>query len=242
MFKNEYDIIKAAQSGDNAAKEQLFENYNKLIIMIANKVKRYAEDFEEIYQWECIEFVKVLNKFDISKGYKFSTYLYPRIEGAAKRYYRDFQSIVKHKRERRKIFIDIAVLDARGKTEKEICNILDIKLEEINSIRLEFSKMYVVSLNVANKKCDNEKVCYIDMLQEQENSYKQMDDRIMLESVIKNLKNINRKVLFKYYFEDKTQVQIATELGISQVQVSRRLMESLKELKKMLIKDGVENA
>ncbi len=241
MFKNEYDIIKAEQSGDNTAKEQLFENYNKLIIMIANKAKRYAEDFEELYQCGCIGFMKALNRFDVKKGYKFTTYVYPLVKGEMQIYYRELNETVKHKRSNRYKYTSILKLETQGKKEKEICSILEMKYEEFEKIVFEFSSSYILSLNAANRHCDDGKIFYIDMLADVKNEFEGISNKIVLENVIGNLKEFDKKVLCKYYFKEKTQVEIAAELGASQVQISRSLKRSLKELKKMLTKDGVEN-
>jgi len=237
MFKNEYDIIKAAQSGDNAAKEQLFENYNKLIIMIANKTKSYTTDFEELYQCGCVGFVKALNNFDIEKGYRFTTYVYPLVDFEIKKFLRDHRGLIKHDKAKTGTFKKIYKMEIREYTKGEISKELKISYSEIEELKEEFSYDIIPSLdNTIN--CLDKNITYLEQLKEEKYSSEVFENEIYIRECINQLNNRQKEIIIRYFFKDQSQTEISKTIGISQISVSRNIKKALKILKEYMRKDG----
>ena len=230
-----YKLIELAQKGDIAAKEQLIKENSGLIWSIVKRFYGRGEQ-EDLYQIGAIGLLKCIDKFDFSYGVKFSTYAVPMIAGEIKRFLRDDGTI--------KVSRNLKELSFRAKTMQEqfikegkeepsvavLADYLQVKVEEL-ILALESDQM-IESLQQTKGEKENSQQ-WIDKLYDVNENEKTIE-QITLKETISQLEQKERKLILMRYFQDKTQMDVARSLGISQVQVSRLEKKILTKMKNQL--------
>ncbi|WP_026884404.1 RNA polymerase sporulation sigma factor SigF [Clostridium akagii] len=231
-------LIGKAQKGDKEALDQLVANNLPLVSSISKRFLNRGYEYDDIFQIGCLGLIKAINNFDSNFGVKFSTYAVPMIMGEIKRFLRD-DGIIKVSRSikntARKIHYDKEALTKelnRDPTLEELSKYSGLNVEEI-LLATESSNSLQYLYDVIHQD-DGSPVMLIDKLSETENSDDEVLDKIALKDVLSNLDKKSRQVIILRYFKDKTQIQVAGMLGISQVQVSRIEKKVLKVMKERL--------
>ncbi|NLM98316.1 MAG: sigma-70 family RNA polymerase sigma factor [Halanaerobiaceae bacterium] len=232
--------IKLAQEGDESSLDKLVEHNLRLVLKISCRFKNLGFELEDLFQVGVIGLIKAAKAFDIQRGVKFSTYAVSKIIGEIRLYIRDdgiikvsrsiknMASIVRKKEEELKSILkrppSISELSAATELTKE-----DIVMA-LEAQRVPSS----IYQKVSN---DNEKnnTYLLDFLSNEKNK-EDIDsfDKLELIELIRSLEPRSRKIIFMRYFEDKTQQEVAEEIGVSQVQVSRLEKRILRELRESL--------
>ena len=229
------DLLKKAQQGDDGAKEKLIEENIPLIKSIVKRFKGRLE-YDDLMQLGAMGFVKAMQNFDVEYGVRFSTYAVPMISGEIKRFLRDDGAIKVSRWTKtlaQKINAYVEECLKNGESEPSI-DALAQKFE-VDAQEIVFAMdagHYLLSLSatvgeddlelgdkIATEECEDENI-----------------DKMHLKDLIEDLPEREKKVIFLRYFRDKTQSEIAQELGVSQVQVSRIENKVLQKLK-----DGMNN-
>lgn len=217
------DYIRKAKSGDEAAKETIFNNNSPLIKSIIRRFKNKGVEYEDLYQIACIGFLKAINNFDESFGVKFSTYSVPMIIGEIKRYIRDNGAIkvsrtLKILANKINRFIEEYQSTHNDSPSVEyIAQTFNITADEV-VVALDSSKM---PLSIFDKFEDEEDAQeLIDKIPCSDNE-ETMLTKIHISNIIDTLNEREKKIIILRYFRDRTQSEIAENLGVSQVQVSR---------------------
>ena len=231
-------LIIKSQQGDKEARDTLFEENAGLVYSVAKRFLGRGVEMEDLVQIGSIGLLKAIDHFDRSYDVRFSTYAVPMILGEIRRYLRD-DGILKVSRSLKENCVRI--YSAREKLEKELGR--EPVLEEIAAaaelsveealISLE-SGAEVESLHKIIYQGDGNDISLMDRLQEKENGQDLALTRIFLDEILQKLKVKERQLIYMRYFKDMTQTEIAAELGISQVQVSRMEKRILKQLKEQL--------
>lgn len=230
-----YKLIELAQKGDISAKEQLIKENSGLIWSIVKRFYGRGEQ-EDLYQIGAIGLLKCIDKFDFSYGVKFSTYAVPMIAGEIKRFLRDDGTI--------KVSRNLKELSFRAKTIQEqfikegkeepsvtvLADYLQVTVEEL-ILALESDQM-IESLQQTKGEKENSQQ-WIDKLYDVNENEKTIE-QITLKETISQLEQKERKLILMRYFQDKTQMDVARSLGISQVQVSRLEKKILTKMKNQL--------
>lgn len=224
-------LIARAGEGDGDAKTRLVEENLPLIRSVVKKFKGRSE-YDDLMQLGSIGFLKAVSNFDPSYGVRFSTYAVPMIMGEIKRFLRD-DGAVKVSRWARSLAQKIAAYtDERLKnnlpepTVDELAEKFGCEAGDI-VFALDTSK-YVVSLNESG---DEDGTPLGDRIPGAEAPEEDLDG-IMLRDSISDLPEREKKLIILRYFRDKTQSEVAAELGVSQVQVSRlesRILAKIRE-------------
>lgn len=218
-------LIQAAHEGDKEARDTLVTSNMGLVWSVARRFAGRGYELEDLFQIGSIGLLKAVDKFDLGFDVKFSTYAVPMIMGEIKRFLRD-DGMIKvsrtlketaakagHVRERLNHSL------GREPTMEEIAEEVGVCVEELAAAYesgVEVESIYrIIYRNEGND------ICLIDKLEEMENDQEKVLDRMLLGKLIGELKPEERKLIVMRYFMDKTQSQIAEEMGISQVQVSR---------------------
>ena len=217
------DYVRKAQHGDNNAKQVVFENNTPLIKSIIRRFKNKGVEYDDLYQIACIGFLKAINNFDENFGVKFSTYTVPMVIGEIKRYMRD-NGAIKVSRTLKilanKINHYIEEYQSYNNISPSIENIAEkfgIEEDEV-VIAMDSTKM---PLSIYDKFDDEEEgLELIDKIPCQDTEEKTLNS-IRLSTIIEGLNEREQKVIILRYFRDKTQSEVAENLGVSQVQVSR---------------------
>lgn len=231
-----FEAISLAKDGDKQAKEYVVNNNMGLVWSIVRKFLNRGTDAEDLFQIGCIGLIKAIEKFDISFDVRFSTYAVPMIMGEIKRHLRD-DGIIKVSRSLKELSIKAkAVMDKLSKelcrepTVKEVAENLQVSVEEL-VMSLDATIMpESINAKIGDDGKELETILGYDVDMEQT-----VVNRIAIKEALSHLTNRERQIIILRYFKDKTQSQIAAQLGISQVQVSRIEKKVLSQMRNKII-------
>lgn len=231
-------LLALARNGDNDAMNKLIELNLPLVSSISKKFLNRGYDYEDIFQIGSIGLVKAINNFDLAYNVKFSTYAVPMIIGEIKRFLRD-DGMIKVSRNvkslARKVYFYKELLTKklkRSPTVEELAEYANVDKEEI-LFAMESSNSLQYLYDTIHQD-DGAPVLLIDKLSEKSVDDGNLIERIALKEALNSLDSKARQIIMLRYFKDKTQVQVAKMLGISQVQVSRIEKKVLFQMRKKL--------
>jgi RNA polymerase sporulation-specific sigma factor len=238
-YDDNVDLIQLSREGNKEALNRLIQMNLPLVSSISKKFLNRGYDYEDIFQIGSIGLVKAVNNFDSKFNVKFSTYAVPMIIGEIKRFLRD-DGIIKVSRNiknvARKLHYDKEALTKkldRVPTVEELAQYSGVNKEEI--ILATESVYGLQYLYDTIHQDDGSPVLLIDKLSENADEDDELVDKLALKEALKNLDVKSRQIIMLRYFKDKTQIQVAKMLGISQVQVSRIEKRVLKQMREKLI-------
>jgi len=226
-------LIKEAQAGDRDSAERMVAENMPLVKSIAKRY-RNAVEYDDLIQLGSLGLYKAIMNFNSGFGVKFSTYAVPMIAGEIKRHIRD-EGPIKISRKTKSLAAQIARYseeyrqnNGEDPTIKQIAEAVGV--EEAEAVYALDSMQAPVSLY---EKYDEDGCYLIDTLKTEDQT-DAMVDRIMLRECIKALPERDKKIILLRYYRDKTQTEVATILGVSQVQVSRLEARILRELREKM--------
>ncbi len=241
MFENSIEAIKKSQQGDKEELEKLIETNQGLIWSIVKRFIGRGYETEDLYQIGCIGFIKSIQRFDTSFEVKLSTYSVPYILGEIKRFIRD-DGPIKVSRSIKELGVKIKEIQKSYLAKKgeeiginEIAKELKITKEEV-AMALEASNT-VNSLEEC-KYTDNKsgnKISIMDKLTTGKDEQELIANKLTVKSLIEKLEKKEKEIIMLRFYKEKTQMQVAKILGITQVQVSRIERKILKKMKTKLI-------
>ena len=237
-YENNLQLIPLAKEGNTESLNKLIEANLPLVTSISKKFTNRGYEYEDIYQIGCMGLVKAIKNFDEKYNVKFSTYAVPMIIGEIKRFLRD-DGMIKVSRNvkslAKKLHFDKEALTKklnREPTVEELAQFSGMDKEEI-LFALESSASMQYLYEVIHQD-DGSPVLLIDKLSENAIEDKNITEKLALKEALRNLDTKSRQIIVLRYFKDKTQIQVAKMLGISQVQVSRIEKKVLQEMRKQL--------
>lgn len=232
------ELIKRSKEGDKEARNQIVTENIGLVWSIVRRFAGRGHEMEDLFQIGSIGLIKAIDKFDISYDVKFSTYAVPMITGEIKRFLRD-DGMLKVSRSLKEIAVKIkglrekySNLYGRDPTIDELVDELGVEKEDI-LMALE-TGAEVESLYKTIHQGDGSPIYLIDKLAETKDESENIVDKLALREIIASLDEREQEIIKLRYFKDRTQTDIAKELGISQVQVSRMEKRILKIMKERL--------
>ena len=218
-------LLTQAQAGDRGAREILVEKNLGLVHHIVKRFLGRGYEAEDLFQIGSIGLMKAIDKFDLTYEVKFSTYAVPMIAGEIKRFLRD-DGMVKVSRtlkENGMKIIEAAVVVSMVlgwvATISEICVLTGISVEDI-VVAME-ANAEVESIYKSVYQSDGNEIYMVDRLPSGKDDNEKVLNHILLEQLLSELTDEEKRLIALRYFQDKTQVEVARQLGISQVQVSR---------------------
>ncbi len=229
-------LIKRAQSGDDGAKEELVKENIPLVKSVVKRFKGRGE-YDDLMQLGAIGFIKAIQNFDETYGVRFSTYAVPMISGEIKRFLRDDGAVkvsrwAKTLAQKINVFIDEKLKSGEKEpTVDEIAQNFGVEAEQV--VFAMDTGHYLLSLSST---VGDDDVTLEDKIVGDRSPDEDLD-KIMLKDFIEDLPEREKKVIILRYFRDKTQSEIAAELGVSQVQVSRIECKVLQKLKDKLVEE-----
>lgn len=239
-YDDNRELIKCAKEGSKEALDKLVKNNLPLVSAISRKFLNRGYEYDDIFQIGCMGLVKAINNFESKYNVKFSTYAVPMIMGEIKRFLRD-DGLIKVSRSvkntARQLHYDREKLVKklnREPTIEELSKFSGISTEEI--VFATESTVNTQYLYDVVHQDDGSPVLLIDKISKTVDEDAEVIDKIILKEAINNLDSKSRQIIILRYFKDKTQIQVAKLLGISQVQVSRIEKRVLKLMKEKLIK------
>ena len=227
-------LIKLAQAGDAQAQETLVLRNTALVKSIVKKFLNRGVEFDDLMQIGSLGLIKAIKGYDISFNVRFSTYAVPMIAGEIKRFLRD-DGIIKVSRSLREKSFEIFGVKERLKLElkreptiEELARRMNMSPEDV-VFAMEAVRSPVSIFEPAFDD-ENSKTLLIDTMSEHDDNA--IIDSILLKEMIQKLSPKERQLIMLRFFSDKTQMEIAEVLGVSQVQVSRLITKTLSKLKK----------
>lgn len=237
-YDDNIELIQKAKSGDRDALNQITELNFPLVASICKKFLNRGYEYEDLFQIGCIGLVKAVNNFDTKFNVKFSTYAVPMIMGEIKRFLRD-DGIIKVSRSvkstAKQLHYDREKLTnnlGREPTIQELSEYCKMDKEEIVYALEAISGPQYLYDTIHQD--DGSPVLLIDKIGNNSDDDDKLVDRIALKELLRTLDVKSRQVIVLRYFKDKTQIQVAKVLGISQVQVSRIEKKVLKQMREKL--------
>ena len=232
------EYVRRAKLGDNTAKETLIEENVSLVKCIVKRYLGKGVDYDDLFQIACMGFLKAIAGFDESFGVKFSTYAVPMIAGEIKRFMRDDGSVkvsraMKQTAKEMNAFVEEYTL-AHGKPPAVAVIAEKFGMDEAETVfTMGSSKMPVSLYSGADFKDGNER----ELIETLPATDDQEDwlDKMLLKGAIDELCERDRKIIVLRYFRDMTQSEVAKQVGVSQVQVSRIENRIIKEFREKLI-------
>ena len=231
------DLVVKAQNGDQDAKEVLLKENSPLIRCLIKRFKDKGIEYDDLYQIGCLGFLKALNNFKEEYNVKFSTYVVPMVIGEIKRFMRD-DGAIKVSRMLKSLNLQINKYIDKffGENQKnpsieEIAKHFNVDEQEV-ILAMDSSRMPVSLYSPLE---DGEEGLTVMDRVEGEDQGQAMFDNLALKELLHKLSKRDQKIIMLRFYYDKTQSEIARQLKISQVQVSRLENKILENLRKKLV-------
>ncbi len=227
--------LRLAKNGDGAAKEKLLSENVSLLKSIIRRYLGKGVEYDDLFELACMGFLKAISGFDERFGVRFSTYAVPMIAGEIKRFLRDDGSIKVSRamkrtaREMNRYIEEYTSKNGEAPSVKELASAFSLDEGEV-VMTLGSSRMPLSIYERSDYK-DEKSVTLVDRLPAKD-TQEDMIDKMLLKNAIDGLPEREKKIVFLRYFRDMTQSEVAREIGVSQVQVSRiesRLIEQFKK-------------
>jgi len=231
------------EEGDLAARQQLIEQYLSLVRSLARRYSYRGEQLEDLVQIGCIGLIKAIDRFDLERGVELTTYATPNIIGEIKRHFRDKGWAVRVPRglqelnvQLSKLVEELTVQLGRSPTIAELAKAAGVEEEEVLEA-LESGRAYSsLSLSVGGGGDDDE-LDPLESLGTEEHQYEVSEDRAVLAPGFRVLDDRERRILHLRFFDGLTQSQIAQQVGISQMHVSRLIRRALEKIRQEIAVD-----
>ncbi len=231
------------EQGDLAARQQLIEQYLSLVRSLARRYSYRGEQLEDLVQIGCIGLIKAIDRFDLDRGVELTTYATPNIIGEIKRHFRDKGWAVRVPRglqelnvQLSKLVEDLTVQNGRSPTVAELAKAAGVEEEAVLEA-LESGRAYSsLSLSTGGGG-DDDDMDPLESLGTEEHQYEVSEDRAVLAPGFRVLDERERRILHLRFFDGLTQSQIAQQVGISQMHVSRLIRRALEKIRQEIAVD-----
>ncbi len=232
------ELLKRTKCGDGAARRELIDGNLRLVLSIIQRFTNRRENMDDLFQVGCIGLIKAIDNFNIELDVKFSTYAVPMIIGEVRRYLRDNNSIRVSRSMRDLAYKSLQAREALSKTLLREPTVEDIakevgEAEDAVSRAME-AIIEPVSLYDSVFSDGGDSIFVIDQVSDHS-----VDDDLWLEDIalreaMKHLGKREKTIIDMRFFNGKTQMEIADEIGISQAQVSRLEKSALERIRKQI--------
>ena len=233
--KNELFI--KIKNGDVKAREEFVNGNLRLVLSVIKRFKGRGENLDDLFQIGCIGLIKATDNFDLSQNVQFSTYAVPMIIGEIRRYLRDNNSIRVSRSIRDLAYKALAVKDKilreenREATIDEIAKILEVEREEVAMSFDAIQDPLSLQEPVFNDGTDN--IYIMDQVKDSKNTDELWAENITVAEAMKKLSDKEKIIINKRFFDGRTQMEVAEEIGISQAQVSRLEKSAIEHIKRL---------
>ena len=226
------DLIKKSQAGDRSARDMLVEGNLKLVLSVIKKFNNRGEDLDDLFQVGAMGLMKAIDNFDFIHGVKFSTYAVPMIIGEIRRYLRD-NSVVRISRSvkdtaYKALQFKEKFINEKGEepTIEQIADALNVDtIDVVIALEAIQDPVSIYSPIYSN---GGDEIYLIDQIADDYETEEQKLNKMIINEGIAKLNSRLKGIIYSRYYDNKTQMEIAEELGISQAQVSRLEKSALK--------------
>lgn len=229
-------LIDRAQSGDEEARRKLVEGNLKLVLSVIQRFMGRGENPDDLFQVGCIGLIKAIDCFDLNQNVQFSTYGVPMIAGELRRFLRDHSAIRVSRSMRDTAYRVLQVKEkliaenGREPDVETIAKALGIKREEV--VFAMDAICDPVSLYEPVFNDVGESTCVMDQIGDTRNTDEHWLEQIALQEAMRRLSEREKRILALRFYDGRTQMEVAKEVGISQAQVSRLEKNAINQIKK----------
>ena len=231
-------LLPRAKQGDMKAREELIAGNLRLVLSVIQRFANRGENADDLFQVGCIGLIKAIDNFNTDLDVRFSTYGVPMIVGEIRRYLRDNSTMRVSRAMRDTAYKVLQAKEAymaehqREPTVDEIARMLELKREEV--VFALDAIVDPVSLYEPVYSDSGDTICVMDQVRDSKNTDENWLEQIALREAIAKLSDREKRILSLRFFQGKTQMEVSTEVGISQAQVSRLEKNALRQIKKDL--------
>ena len=236
--KNDRELFLRHQRGDQAAREALVRRFMPLARSLARRYDRSSEPFDDLLQVALLGLLKALDRFDPLREHPFQSFAVPTILGEMRRYFRDSGwsvHVPRGAQERALKVRDaqerVANESGRAPTVNELAEYLELDTEEVIDALQAIQAYEALSLDAPRPGSTDEVMLYGDAMGREDERYELVELDATITAVLEHVPARERQILRMRFVEDLTQTEIASRVGISQMQVSRLLRRSLDQLR-----------
>jgi RNA polymerase sporulation-specific sigma factor len=228
------------QNGDIQARNQYIYGNLRLVLSVIQRFSGRGENADDLFQVGCIGLIKAINNFDTAYNVKFSTYAVPMIIGEIRRYLRDYNSIRVSRSIRDTAYKALQAKERltneknREPTVEEIAKELDVKKEDIILALDAIQDPISLFEPVYHDGGGSDALFVMDQVSDSKNTDISWIENIVLSEAMNKLSDREKHIIELRFFEGRTQMEVADEIGISQAQVSRLEKNALKNMKKYM--------
>ena len=232
------ELIRRSQSGDREARQKLVEGNLKLVLSVIQRFLGRGENPDDLFQVGCIGLLKAIANFDTTKDVKFSTYGVPMIAGELRRYLRDYSPIRVSRSLRdtayRVLQCKETLIREQGR-EPSVAEIADqLGLEQQDVVDAMDAVTAPVSLYEPVYSDGGDPLTVMDQVRDVKNTDEQWLESLALRQAIGGLSQREKRILALRFYDGKTQMEVAGEVGISQAQVSRLEKSALNSIRRAI--------
>lgn len=235
--KEKNELLVKIKNGDNEAREEFINGNLRLVLSIIQRFNGRGEEIDDLFQVGCVGLIKAIDNFDMNLNVQFSTYAVPMIIGEIRRHLRDNNPIRVSRSMR-----DLAykALQAKERLFKEkqqeptiedIAKELDVDKEDV-VVSLD-SIQDPISLQEPVYNEGSESIYVMDQVKDSKSTDEFWAETLTIAEAMKKLSNREKSIISRRFFDGRTQMEVANEIGISQAQVSRLEKNAIERIKKM---------
>ena len=230
------ELLRRTKEGDMAAREKLIRGNLRLVLSVLQRFASRGENMDDLFQVGCIGLIKAINNFDLSFNVRFSTYAVPMIIGEVRRHLRDNNSLRVSRSIRDTAYhalqIRARLMDESGQEPhiSDIAKAMDVKEEDV-AFALD-AIQDPISLFEPIYHDDGDAIYVMDQLRDERTSDDDWLTHVAIERGMDKLSEREQNIIKLRFFQGRTQMEVAEEIGISQAQVSRLEKNALRHMKK----------
>lgn len=232
------ELFARMHAGDTSAREEFIQGNLRLVLSVIQRFNNRGEPIDDLFQVGCIGLIKAIDNFDITQNVRFSTYAVPMIVGEIRRYLRDNNPIRVSRSLRDIAYKALQVREqlinknSREPTISEIAEELNISREEV--VFALDAIQDPISLFEPIYHDGGDAIYVMDQVSDEKSEDETWLEGIALREAMKKLNDREKLILTLRFFEGRTQMEVADEIGISQAQVSRLEKTALKHMRKYI--------
>lgn len=230
------DLLVRSKQGDQSARERLIYGNLRLVLSVIQRFMNRNENVDDLFQVGCVGLIKAVDNFKTELDVKFSTYAVPMIIGEIRRYLRDNNSIRISRSLRDLAYHALSVREELSRinenepTVEQISEKLGVEKEMV--VRAMEAIVAPISLYEPVYTDNGDSIFVIDQLSDSSSGEEIWLENIALNEAMKVLSDRERSIIYMRFFKNRTQMEIASEIGISQAQVSRIEKGALERMRK----------
>jgi RNA polymerase sigma-B factor len=233
-------FLRCQRDSDQRAREELVDRFLPLARNLARRYAGAREPFDDLLQVASLGLVKAIDRFDVDRGAAFSSFAVPTILGDLKRYFRDLGWVVHVPRGAQEQALKVqeaqerlTTKTGRPPTVHELAQYLEFEVADVLDALEAASAHHTASLDAPREDRGDESGSLADAFGQEDQRYELIEETATISAAAKELTLRERRVLALRFARDMTQTQIAREIGMSQMEVSRTLRRALTRLREL---------